>query len=567
MVTVSPERAKQPNAPVTEKERTDLRASLGEQIWATDQTAVHGAFNTSSVASKVQSATVSTLLENNKSVRRLRGEEVVLYFGPLQGDLCVYTYGDSSKGKPPQRGMITAVGETLRPGQNLVRCNFLRWASKRQKRSLSATMATESLAAEAAVDINFATRRALQEALNMPQPPHGVVLTDSWSLTSNIYSITPHISEEDLTPSLQRVREACVGWQRIIADKVLPLDLIWVPDADMIADVLTKPHVNPRKVLDPIASGVLDFRRASQPKAAQQAAEKAEFCGVGGIERSDKKEVSEKKEDVSFSDLVMHGEKKESATPILDIQGQKLYSEADLRPTSGILLPGVAMVQNIARRQALQYTRADFNENFPGRREDLEEAARQSTTKAALLKSSLADHSNTIKGINTSSSSFINTSSSSFRERPSEVARQKADKEATGTWIASKKSRGRERASKDQAQKYVERREAKEFRAEHRASVKARDKARERLLGMHRDSDSDEENDHVEDDEAILSTNSSESIKEFKPRNLKRSRPSDARRKKKEQNKKKNKLAKKQAEAEKVQAASSRAAPLESDSS
>ena len=48
---------------------------------------------------------------------------------------------------------------------------------------------------------------------------------------------------------------------------------------------------------------------------------------------------------------------------------------------------------------------------------------------------------------------------------------------------------------------------------------------------------------------------------------MKRGKPSDARRKKKEQNKKKNKIAKKDAEAEKVQAASSRAALVESDSS
>eukprot|EP00959_Pyramimonas_sp_CCMP1952_P443918 9293635-Pyramimonas_sp.AAC.1 len=64
----------------------------------------------------------------------------------------------------------------------------------------------------------------------MPEPPFGVLLTDSWSFVANIYSATPHLSEKDLTPAFQRVREAVVSWIPKHGDKVLPLELLWMPD-------------------------------------------------------------------------------------------------------------------------------------------------------------------------------------------------------------------------------------------------------------------------------------------------------------------------------------------------
>eukprot|EP00959_Pyramimonas_sp_CCMP1952_P105254 2200222-Pyramimonas_sp.AAC.1 len=59
-----------------------------------------------------------------------------------------YTRGDSSRGKPPQRGITTFIGETIPEGAcPIVRAYLHRWASKKQTRSISSTMATGSLAA------------------------------------------------------------------------------------------------------------------------------------------------------------------------------------------------------------------------------------------------------------------------------------------------------------------------------------------------------------------------------------------------------------------------------------
>eukprot|EP00959_Pyramimonas_sp_CCMP1952_P331890 6949621-Pyramimonas_sp.AAC.1 len=108
-------------------------------------------------------------------------------------------------------------------------------------------MASESLATESALDVQYATRRRIQEALRLDEPPAGLLLTDSRSLVTNTYSTTPHITEEDLTPSLHRIREARVG---------------------MVADPLTKPNSNPSKILDPIRSCSIDLRSPARPTSA-----------------------------------------------------------------------------------------------------------------------------------------------------------------------------------------------------------------------------------------------------------------------------------------------------------
>ena len=112
-IAVPSHRARCPSSPVTELERNSLRKCLGEQIWAVDQTVPTGSFHVSAIASKVQSATVATLLECNKNARRIRNEPVVLNFGPMSKHICVYSFGDSSKSKPPQRGMATFIGEIV----------------------------------------------------------------------------------------------------------------------------------------------------------------------------------------------------------------------------------------------------------------------------------------------------------------------------------------------------------------------------------------------------------------------------------------------------------------------
>ena len=161
-------------------------------------------------------------------------------------------------------------------GRNkVVRAATYRWASKKQVRACISTLAAEALSAEAALDVNFATRRRIQEALNMPEPPPGVLLTDSWSFVTNIYSATPHLSEEDLTPAFQRVREAVVSWIPKHCDKVLPLELLWMPDSEMVADPLTKDKSNPEKLLAPIRSGTLTFTSASKPATAPPASANA----------------------------------------------------------------------------------------------------------------------------------------------------------------------------------------------------------------------------------------------------------------------------------------------------
>ena len=73
------ERKVQLNSPVTESERTQLRALLGGLQWLVTQTRVDGMIDVNLLQSCVATATVETLLSANKIVRKLRQGPAELY--------------------------------------------------------------------------------------------------------------------------------------------------------------------------------------------------------------------------------------------------------------------------------------------------------------------------------------------------------------------------------------------------------------------------------------------------------------------------------------------------------
>ena len=71
-IDIPPEHAKMLNSPVTETERTQLRALLGALQWLVTQTRVDGMIDVNLLQSCVSNATVETLQSANKVLRKLR---------------------------------------------------------------------------------------------------------------------------------------------------------------------------------------------------------------------------------------------------------------------------------------------------------------------------------------------------------------------------------------------------------------------------------------------------------------------------------------------------------------
>jgi hypothetical protein len=78
-IEIKPERAQQINHPVTEQERSELRALLGGMQWLVGQTMVYGNVDVNLLQSDVTTATVETLIAANTVSRKFRQSPNRLY--------------------------------------------------------------------------------------------------------------------------------------------------------------------------------------------------------------------------------------------------------------------------------------------------------------------------------------------------------------------------------------------------------------------------------------------------------------------------------------------------------
>ena len=95
-IDLTPERAKQVNLPVTETERTQLRALLGGLQWLVTQTFVYGMIDVNLLQSCVTTATVDTILTANKVLRKLRAGPNRLVCKEIQGSVHLVAWSDAS---------------------------------------------------------------------------------------------------------------------------------------------------------------------------------------------------------------------------------------------------------------------------------------------------------------------------------------------------------------------------------------------------------------------------------------------------------------------------------------
>ena len=86
-VELSKERQKQGTSPVTEKERTELRALLGALQWLVTQSRPDASVDVNLIQSEVTTATVDTILTANKIVRKIRQNGVThMYTKIIDGE-------------------------------------------------------------------------------------------------------------------------------------------------------------------------------------------------------------------------------------------------------------------------------------------------------------------------------------------------------------------------------------------------------------------------------------------------------------------------------------------------
>ena len=155
-IEISADRAKMLNTPVTETERTQLRALLGGLQWLVTQTRVDGMIDVNLLQSCVTTATVENLNSANKILRKLRQGPPKMFNRKIDGPLHIVAWSDASwanrrDGKSTGGFLIGICGEGVLDG-NRGHVSIISWGTNKLKRVARSSMAAEMQALANAED-------------------------------------------------------------------------------------------------------------------------------------------------------------------------------------------------------------------------------------------------------------------------------------------------------------------------------------------------------------------------------------------------------------------------------
>ena len=245
-VAVDLDRSKLIDERLNDNEKQNLRSVCGQLLWATGQTRPDVSYSSCRAGNSGNSATVRSLLEVNRSVKRLKNENVRLIFPNLgkPENLCVIVYADASHASLPNGG---SHGGWLVFVSGNKRVALVEWCSKKLERITKSPIASEASALADAADVGWLTANMLKEIFNLCKLPPITCFSDSKSLKEHLNS-TRVIQDPRLRVDTGRLRQM-INNQEIIVK--------WIPGKEQLADCLTKQGASTKKLLDVLVKGAL----------------------------------------------------------------------------------------------------------------------------------------------------------------------------------------------------------------------------------------------------------------------------------------------------------------------
>ena len=146
-IDIKPQRAKEVDSPVTEQERTELRALLGGLQWVVGQTQLYGAVDVNLLQSDVTTATVQTLHDANKILRKIRQSQTKLHTRKIPGEVNVVGWSDASwanrkSGSSTGGYVIGLCGAKVLEGHR-DHVTIVSWSTNKLKRVCRSSLAAE----------------------------------------------------------------------------------------------------------------------------------------------------------------------------------------------------------------------------------------------------------------------------------------------------------------------------------------------------------------------------------------------------------------------------------------
>ena len=204
-IALKSERRSKIDEPLSTQEKQDLRSVCGQILWATSQTRPDAAFDGCQVSNSGNDPTVKSLIDANKTIRRLKNDNLKIVYPSLGNpkDIKVVAYGDGSH---------AALQSGASQGGNIVylagngRAAPVSWQSKRLDRVTKSPLATEVSAVADAADHGHLLASMTKELFCLKDLPNIELLTDSLSLKEHLES-TKVISDPRLRVAIARLRE------------------------------------------------------------------------------------------------------------------------------------------------------------------------------------------------------------------------------------------------------------------------------------------------------------------------------------------------------------------------
>ena len=269
----------QPDAEVSESERSKLRGLIGSLQYAVSHTRPDIAAKLGEIQTQVTTATVQTLLQANKVLREAQEQsDVCLYYLPIpREDITFASFGDASFANSRnlsshQGSIICATSRRLNENVDAPLVPMV-WISKKIPRVVRSTLSAEAYSMSKSIDA-LGWIRSLWGTVHVPNFPwsdpaasyaklnKAVIITDCRSL----YDLVTRLA----MPSCEEFRttlEVLLIKQRCAENAVFR----WIPTTLMLADSLTK-AMDPTLLRTVLAQGRFRLYDSSQTleKTAQR---------------------------------------------------------------------------------------------------------------------------------------------------------------------------------------------------------------------------------------------------------------------------------------------------------
>jgi hypothetical protein len=224
---------------LTSMEIKELRGKIGEVLWISLMTRPDLAFDINQIASEVPKATVRTIKDMNKIIKKAKGRNQILRFTKLGNfsDLVVKVYTDASYNNQDGKTRSTEGRVVLLENLKTGLANVVSWKVKKIPRVCRSVKSAETRALEDGLDDAIHTARLVYEtykgAINLKKPGQIPVIakTDSKSLWESLHNSRQ--CEEKL------LRNTIAGIKQLMDLNMLD-SVDWVSTGDQLADCMTK---------------------------------------------------------------------------------------------------------------------------------------------------------------------------------------------------------------------------------------------------------------------------------------------------------------------------------------